>query len=272
MAAAMAGLFGLVALIERSRSAHLGLWALAFLAQGVGLFLLYLRGSIPDLASLAVGNTLIIASLQLLHAGIVRFGGERPNWPIQGVVNAAALVVLALVAGRSYVLFGASVSLFAGGIELAIVARLIRRVDPRLRTAQALVALLFAIDLVSGLARLVWLLLRPAPTPLFAPAALTSLHYLRSILGTLLLGSSLGILVYRRADLEQKRAIGELEAALGQVRVLQGLLPICAWCKRIQDEDGAWHEVERYVSRRTKARFSHGICPDCAGRFAAAER
>lgn len=48
-----------------------------------------------------------------------------------------------------------------------------------------------------------------------------------------------------------------------EVHQLQGLLPICSYCKRIRDEADAWSQVEEYVSRRTEAQFSHGICPTC---------
>ena len=48
-----------------------------------------------------------------------------------------------------------------------------------------------------------------------------------------------------------------------EVRQLQGLLPICSYCKRIRDEADAWSQVEEYVSHRTAAQFSHGICPTC---------
>ena len=56
----------------------------------------------------------------------------------------------------------------------------------------------------------------------------------------------------------------ELEDALGQVKQLRGLLPICAWCKRVRDDHDYWHSVEKYIADRTDAQFSHGICPDCA--------
>lgn len=53
---------------------------------------------------------------------------------------------------------------------------------------------------------------------------------------------------------------------LAQVRVLSGLLPICAWCKKIRDDNGYWNQVETYIRERTEADFSHGICPDCGAR------
>jgi DNA-binding response OmpR family regulator len=55
----------------------------------------------------------------------------------------------------------------------------------------------------------------------------------------------------------------ELQAALKNVRHLTGLLPICAYCKRIRDDRDYWQQVETYVSEHTDAQFTHGICPDC---------
>ncbi|MDL2320997.1 HAMP domain-containing protein [Desulfosarcina sp. OttesenSCG-928-B08] len=54
-----------------------------------------------------------------------------------------------------------------------------------------------------------------------------------------------------------------LEAALENVQVLSGLLPICASCKKIRDDQGYWQQVEQFVATHTGARFSHGLCPDC---------
>ncbi len=51
-----------------------------------------------------------------------------------------------------------------------------------------------------------------------------------------------------------------------EVRQLEGLLPICSYCKKIRDEEQHWSQVEEYVSRRTEAQFSHGVCPDCYDR------
>ena len=67
------------------------------------------------------------------------------------------------------------------------------------------------------------------------------------------------------SDLEArvKARTAELELALSQVRQLQGLVPICAWCKRVRDDKDYWHSVEQYIEARTDAQFSHGICPSC---------
>jgi integral membrane sensor domain MASE1 len=55
----------------------------------------------------------------------------------------------------------------------------------------------------------------------------------------------------------------ELAGALAQVKSLQGLLPMCAWCKKIRDDQDYWHAVEKYIADHTEAQISHGICPEC---------
>jgi GAF domain-containing protein len=65
------------------------------------------------------------------------------------------------------------------------------------------------------------------------------------------------------ALLELKRVSTRLADALDRVKTLQGLLPICAWCKRIRDDGGYWDQVEAYFHKATGADFTHGICPQC---------
>jgi methyl-accepting chemotaxis protein len=57
-----------------------------------------------------------------------------------------------------------------------------------------------------------------------------------------------------------------LTASVAEVKVLRGILPICASCKRIRTDGGQWQAVESYVRDHTNAEFSHGLCPDCARR------
>lgn len=57
--------------------------------------------------------------------------------------------------------------------------------------------------------------------------------------------------------------IRELETALEHVRTLQGIIPICSYCKKIRRDDNAWQQLETYVSQHSEAKFSHSICPEC---------
>jgi hypothetical protein len=62
---------------------------------------------------------------------------------------------------------------------------------------------------------------------------------------------------------ERRKAESELRDALAQVKTLTGLLPICANCKKIRDDNGYWNSVEKYISSHSEAEFTHGICPEC---------
>jgi PAS domain S-box-containing protein len=66
-----------------------------------------------------------------------------------------------------------------------------------------------------------------------------------------------------RMEEEREKLVLELQDALTKVKTLSGLLPICANCKKIRDDQGYWHSVEVYVKEHSEASFSHGICPDC---------
>ena len=71
----------------------------------------------------------------------------------------------------------------------------------------------------------------------------------------------------RKASEEERlKLISELTDALGSIKTLRGLIPICAWCKRIRDDEGYWEQVETYVSQHSEAEFTHSICPECSTR------
>jgi hypothetical protein len=58
-----------------------------------------------------------------------------------------------------------------------------------------------------------------------------------------------------------------LRLANEEIKRLQGLLPICASCKKIRDEEGSWHQLEAFIVNHSEARFTHGYCPECAHRL-----
>lgn len=56
----------------------------------------------------------------------------------------------------------------------------------------------------------------------------------------------------------------ELQQALREIQVLRGLIKICSFCKKIQNDQGTWQQIEIYIRERSEAEFSHGVCADCA--------
>jgi hypothetical protein len=68
----------------------------------------------------------------------------------------------------------------------------------------------------------------------------------------------------KRAEADREKLIAELKEAVGKVKTLSGLLPICAACKKIRDDNGYWNQMEAYIRDHSDADFSHSICPACA--------
>ncbi len=71
----------------------------------------------------------------------------------------------------------------------------------------------------------------------------------------------------KKAEIERESLISELQEAVENIRTLNGLLPICANCKKIRDDKGYWNQIEGYIQKHSEAKFSHGICPECSDQF-----
>lgn len=71
----------------------------------------------------------------------------------------------------------------------------------------------------------------------------------------------------KEASAEREKLIKELQETLTKIKTLQGLLPICAACKKIRDDKGYWNQIEAYISAHSEAEFTHGICPECLDRL-----
>jgi len=65
----------------------------------------------------------------------------------------------------------------------------------------------------------------------------------------------------------ERALVHNLSELLANVQELEGLLPMCAWCKKVRDDKGYWQQIETYISAHTKADWTHGICPDCQAKF-----
>ena len=70
------------------------------------------------------------------------------------------------------------------------------------------------------------------------------------------------LLLQRSTELQSLNT--KLNATLARVKLLEGIIPICAYCHKIRDDKHIWNQLEQYISKHSEAKFSHGICPDCA--------
>ena len=68
----------------------------------------------------------------------------------------------------------------------------------------------------------------------------------------------------KRIEAEREQLIADLQKALAEVKTLSGMLPICASCKRIRDDQGYWQQIDSYITAHSETQFSHGVCPECA--------
>lgn len=78
-------------------------------------------------------------------------------------------------------------------------------------------------------------------------------------------GSAVWLVSDRQRHVERMEGLVlELRAAMSEIKQLKGLLPVCAWCKRMRTQEGAWLRLEDYLQETTNASVTHGMCPDCA--------
>ena len=77
-----------------------------------------------------------------------------------------------------------------------------------------------------------------------------------------IIGFYYGILKFKK--LEREELIANLQKALADVKTLSGMLPICAWCKKVRNDEGYWQKIEAYMKSHLDLDFTHGICNDCA--------
>jgi hypothetical protein len=79
--------------------------------------------------------------------------------------------------------------------------------------------------------------------------------------------TSQNITARKKAELDRMHLIEKLQNALSEVETLRGLLPICACCKKIRDDQGYWNHIEAYLRKHTNTEFTHTLCPECVKQY-----
>jgi hypothetical protein len=246
---------------QKTRRTYPGfrLWTLGSLSLGAGMVLLGLRGLIPDFISIVAANALIIILMVLMRRGLAAFVGQRPIlWPDLAFI----LLYAGLLSWFTYAQpdISARVIVISLGFSsyLAWATWLVAEPVATLLGARnwLLTASLGVLSAFHGLRVVLTILGTPIPNNLLVPNYLVALTLLVSMAMHILVTNGLVMLNVQRLE-------KDLTEAQGEVNMLSGLLPICSSCKRIRDEKGGWQPVEAYISDRSGAEFTHGICPDC---------
>lgn len=202
----------------------------------------------------AVG-VLLVGPLVLAWSGldVSRLRGVRPQWLVEGLALFAGLNVVAVGVYGDFLPPALSVPI----LILPFLLWAGMRFGPRgAAAALVLVALVGVWNTSQGRGPYMLLDTRPAQ------------HILRTqvTLGIISLSVLvLAVIVTERqqAEIQRITLIGELEQALAEIKTLRGLIPVCAWCKNVRNDQGFWQRLEDYLHAHADVQVTHGICPVC---------
>jgi hypothetical protein len=244
------------------------------LAAGVYI-LISLRGMIPDVLSILAANALVGPIAVLRLKGTRKFLGlDRPSAVLWGVPAAMLpCLVFFLYGVDSATWRNITVSVPTGILGILTARDFLVHVPAGERIfyrATGFVMLFFALMM---LVRAFFWFLMPAYSVL-SPFFFNSFYFLLAPVGELAWTAGFMMMNGQRVEAELRETqeglrttVNRLEVTLSEVKTLSGLLPICAACKKIRDDQGYWRQIETYIRDHSGAEFSHGICPECARRL-----
>lgn len=266
---------GVLTFILRLRRTYpgFGLWALHEALVGTGLGLMGLRDLIPDTVSIMGGNALL-SSGALLSVGAARvFLDVPPRWRVFAAAWVAHMAYAAwfTFAVPSFVARTFGVSVIVLGATTFLAADLFSAKAARYRASARFTGVMMAVAATTMALRGVGSTLFGSGGGMWVVAPDAVATYAVTLAAGVLGAFGMVMMNHERLEQELTRARDTLQATLDslrataeEVKVLEGLLPICSWCKKIEDQDGKWTRMEVYIRDHSEAQFSHGICPDCA--------
>jgi hypothetical protein len=240
-----------------------GLWTVANILLGIGFIFIGLRGLIPDLISIIAANAIFVLYCQLVVLGLARFFTLRiVHWwdYISGAIFLVSFSYYTYVAPDIY-----ARTIFISFILTFYLARLAWLTHLGSKAAKFKISglLFWSFSLLAGWFGLRGILLMIGQMSI-SITPLTGFY--ENV--TFTFGLCAFILVTAGLiQINSSRVENELLEAQQEIKTLSGILPICSHCKNIRDDKGYWDQVENYISSRTAAKFTHGICPKCAEEF-----
>lgn len=268
------GMVGFVALVLLFCRVHLktyagfDYWLAGNVVAICGYAALLARLSGHEALSILLGNALFVLTAVLRLEATSRF--------LRGVpANRAYYLLIPIVTGAlawfyfvepSISLRNLAISLAVAGICLKMAWEFLRHAGARRLALYRAISFMMAAFAVVMLFRAV-LWCRHPQAGLFEAPGFHAPYVLGAILGEMGMGMAFLLVNSQRLEEELADSEAELTARLAEIKVLRGMLPICASCKSIHDGHGHWEKIESYVQRHTEAEFSHSICPDCVRRL-----
>lgn len=239
-------------------------WAAASLAVTAGYVALLARTWGWHLTSIIGGNSLFVLAALLRLEAALRFLRQqtvpRPCYLlIPAVAGSMAFFTLAVPAMAVRNLM---VSTAVSAILLQMAWLFARHGSSRRPGLYRAISFMMATFAAMTLFRAVLWMLHPE-VGFFEAPAFHAPYILGGILGEIGMGITFLLINSQRLEQELEASQAELRSRLAEIKVLTGMLPICASCKSIHDGKGHWEHIESYVQRHTEAEFSHSICPEC---------
>lgn len=247
------------------------LWVLGTWIMAVGYITMVLRGVVADPVNVFITNAAFAGAAVARMDGTLRFTGGRalPRWWYLLPIAAAAACLLPVVYDT-----GARRSLISGlgvaALSTAIGLRFLRHAPESQGNPYRMIGLLHLVFAVAvGTRSIVW---QFEPTVTLLDNRLVHTAFFVTIgvfeacwaIAFTTMNADRLEAELRQAQERLSTTVSELQAALGQVKTLSGLLPVCCSCERIRDDAGYWKELQEYLSDHQGVKFSHGICPECS--------
>ncbi len=224
-----------------------GYWALSFFLNSIGF--IFWSGFVPLLPwqYFLIGEVAHVLGFFMLAWGAYRFAGYTYKiWNAIAVLTWVVIWALAIVSGKRFTLASMYTLKFLRVILfIAIGILMLARKDQKKHTGQMLAG---ASLIAWGLYMVVFAFLKVDRFLNLAHGFLVGFQML----------AAFGMVAMVMDRIQFKVTENEK-----RIRRLEGLLPICSYCKKIRDKDNAWQTLELYIEDHSKAEFSHGICPDC---------
>ncbi len=249
-----------------------GYWAAGTSGWALFSVLLFFRDVLPDWLTIVVANEGLVISLCLVAQGLALLLGRRRPLVFHLVVGAAHLAAylyfLYMVPSfpARVAVFSLAVVILAAPMAKSLLPLRQKPSDPtRLLVLFTLLACMLAFSLRTVLSlfdtsqnlmqsrgiNVIFLV--------FFPMSVVAFNF-----SLLALAASRFARQEEQANASLARTNAQLQEALGNIKTLSGLLPICANCKKIRDDHGYWRQIETYLQEHTDADFTHSICPSCA--------
>ncbi len=238
-------------------------WTISFLFISIGFLLLGLRDFIPAFLSIVIANSLIIISVILIIQGLIIFCTAKKSI----IVDIISFIFF--IVPFSYFMFLNNlairiilVSLFLAFFFLR--AAVIVKINLK-RVLEKVDNILFLTFVIIGL----WFFCRAILKIFQYPDNISNLmnegiitQFTFIIYDFYLVFIFAGFIIVNTQRIEK-----DLKESQKEVKLLTDFLPICANCKKIRDDKGFWTQVEKYISDRSKIKFSHGLCPECLAKL-----